>query len=216
MTSPPDLAAMRVRYGAEGLDVGDLAEDWCTQLQRWLAAAVAAGLPEPNAMVLATIAGDRPHSRTVLMKDLTSDGIAFYTNLDSDKARQIAFNPHVSLTFPWHAIGRQVQVVGLAGLLPDDVADAYFATRPREAQLGAWASPQSQRLGSRDELDERLADVTRQYPVGTAIPRPERWGGFLIVPRLVEFWQGRTGRLHDRLRYTRTLDDGWITERIAP
>jgi pyridoxamine 5'-phosphate oxidase len=208
------LAAMRREYAAAGLSEHDLAPDWLGQLRAWLADAVAAGLPEPNAMVLATAdALGRPSARTVLLKGLDERGLAFYTNYGSRKAGDIAANPHASVVFPWHAISRQVVVAGGVERVDRADSEAYFATRPRASQLGAWASPQSRVLADRSALDAAYAEADRRFP--DDVPAPEHWGGLRLVPGTVEFWQGREGRLHDRLRYRRA-DDGWIVERLAP
>jgi pyridoxamine 5'-phosphate oxidase len=208
------IAAMRREYAAAGLREDDLAPDWLGQLRAWLHDAVAAGLPEPNAMVLATAdALGRPSARTVLLKGLDERGLTFYTNYGSRKAAELAANPHASAVFPWHPISRQVVVVGGVERADRAESEAYFATRPRTSQLGAWASPQSRVLADRSELDEAYGRAERRFPDG--VPAPEHWGGLRIVPGTVEFWQGREGRLHDRLRY-RKADDGWVVERLAP
>jgi pyridoxamine 5'-phosphate oxidase len=208
------LAAMRREYAAAGLSEGDLAPDWLGQLRAWLMDAVAAGLPEPNAMVLATAdALGRPSARTVLLKGLDERGLVFYTNYGSRKAAEMAANPHASVVFPWHPISRQVVVVGRVDRVDRAESEAYFATRPRTAQLGAWASPQSRVLADRSALDEAYGEAERRFPGG--VPAPEHWGGLRLVPSTVEFWQGRGGRLHDRLRY-RSAGDDWVVERLAP
>jgi pyridoxamine 5'-phosphate oxidase len=211
-----DLHRMRREYEAAGLTARDLAPTWLEQLEGWLAAAATAGLPEPNAMVLATATADgRPSARTVLLKELDPDGLVFYTNYDSRKATELAENPYASAVFPWHPIGRQVVVTGSVRRIGRERSAAYFATRPREAQLGAWASPQSRPVRSRDELDLALDRVRARFGETGPIAVPEHWGGFHIAPDTVEFWQGRRGRLHDRLRYRRE-PSGWTVERIAP
>ncbi len=208
------LAALRREYARAGLTEAELAPDPTTQFRRWLAEAIAAGLVEPNAMLLATAGGEgAPSARTVLLKDVGEAGFTFFTNLDSRKGRELAANPRASLVFPWHVLDRQVIVAGAVVRVPDDAADAYFAARPREAQLGAWASDQSRVIGGREELVARLAEVAGRF--AGAVPRPPHWGGFTVVPATVEFWQGRPGRLHDRLRY-RAAAGGWVVERLAP
>ena len=185
------------------------------QLRRWLSQAVAAGLDEPNAMVVATAdASGAPSARTVLLKGLDDRGLTFYTNLDSRKGRELAANPRAAVAFPWHALQRQVLVRGPVERLPAAAADAYFASRPRGSRLGAWASPQSTVLADRAQLDAAVTAVTERF-AGADVPRPPHWGGFLVVPSEVEFWQGRPNRLHDRLRYRRA-DRRWIVERLAP
>lgn len=211
----PDLHRMRQEYASAGFDEADLAGDWPTQLGRWLADAVAAGEPEPNAMVLATadVAG-RPSARTVLLKGYDERGLVCFTNLQSRKAREARANPYASLVFTWLRLQRQVVVCGaVAEVAPAEVA-AYFAERPRGAQLGAWASPQSQVLGSRRELEEAYASTAARFP--EAVPPPPHWGGLRVAPDSVEFWRGRPDRLHDRLRFRRGSDGTWVVERLAP
>jgi pyridoxamine 5'-phosphate oxidase len=212
----PQLAGMRQEYLAEGLDVGDLAPEPITAFRAWLHEVDAAGLPEPNAMVVSTVDADgAPSSRMTLLKDVDARGFVFFTNYTSRKARQIDANPAVSLLFPWHGLRRQVIVAGRAERTSAEESAAYFVSRPRTSQIGAWASRQSSVLASRAELDDRYAELERRWPEGTAVPVPDFWGGYRIVPEVVEFWQGRTSRLHDRLRFTRT-DDAWQVERLAP
>jgi pyridoxamine 5'-phosphate oxidase len=219
MRAHPDLAAMRQAYALTGLDEASLAADPLEQFARWLQDAIDAGLPEPNAMVLATATADGvPSARTVLLKGVDGRGFAFFTNLGSSKGAELAANPRAALVFPWHAMARQVRVSGPVSLVDrGEVAD-YFASRPRESRLGAWASPQSAVIGSRGELDARLAEVTARWPEGEEIPVPAFWGGYRVLAQEVEFWAGREGRLHDRLRYRRTLSEpgAWHLERLAP
>jgi len=212
-STPQDLARMRREYlGA--LTETDLAADWPAQFSRWFADATAAALPEPNAMVLATAdAAGRPSARTVLLKGYDQGGLVFFTNYDSRKGREIAVNPHASAVFPWFAMHRQVVACGAVERVGRDESEAYFAVRPRGSQLGAWASPQSTVIASREVLDAALAQVTDAYP--GEVPAPAHWGGFRLVPETVEFWQGRADRLHDRLRYRRAAG-GWLVERLAP
>ncbi len=210
----PDLAAMRQAYRSAGLREEDLAPGWTAQFARWLAEAIAAQLPEPNAMVLATAATDgRPSARTVLLKGYDEAGLVFYTNYDSRKGRELTANPRASAVFPWIALSRQVVLTGDVVQVSREQSAAYFHSRPRGSQLGASASPQSQVIGGRRDLDLAWERAEAAYP--DEIPLPERWGGFRLTPDAVEFWQGQTDRLHDRLRYRRT-DAGWIVERLAP
>lgn len=200
----PSLAAMRAEYQAHGLARDELAPDWLTQFGRWLADAVAAGVGEPNAMVLATATPDgRPSVRTVLLKGYDERGLVFFTNYDSRKAVELASNPAASLVFPWHHLSRQVVVSGIAVRVDRAETEAYFRTRPRGAQLGAWASPQSQVVASREVLDAAWQEYAARWPEGVEVPAPPHWGGYCVVPQTVEFWQGRTDRMHDRLRYVR-------------
>jgi pyridoxamine 5'-phosphate oxidase len=218
--SVPDLAALRREYGDRGLDVPDLAPDPISMFRRWFDDTVAADLHEPNAMVMGTVSpAGRPSSRTVLLKGVDERGFVFFTNYESRKAADIAANPHVSLLFPWHDLQRQVRVEGMASKVSTEESEAYFASRPRESQLGAWASPQSRVVASRSALDERYGGVLAQFAEVDAVPLPPFWGGFRVEPSSVEFWQGRKGRLHDRLRYRRAEPDvnaPWTVERLAP
>jgi pyridoxamine 5'-phosphate oxidase len=217
--SLPDLLRMRREYfelPETALNEADLAPDWHSQFGRWLAAAVAAGLPEPNAMALATAdRGGRPSVRHVLLKGYDERGLVFYTNYRSRKAVEVRDNPYASAVFPWFAMHRQVIVAGTVAPVDRAETEAYFALRPRDSQLGAWASPQSQVVAGREVLDEALREVARRWPEGTEIPAPAHWGGLRITPDSVEFWQGRVGRLHDRVRFRRTAED-WVVERLAP
>jgi pyridoxamine 5'-phosphate oxidase len=214
----PDPALMRREYGLkEGLSEAEVAADWATQFGRWFADAVAADLTEPNAMVLATAdAAGRPSARTVLLKEYDGRGFTFYTNYESRKGLEIRANPYASLVFPWFDMHRQVVVCGSVERVARGRSEAYFTSRPRGAQLGAWASRQSATLPDRAALDEALAAAQRRFGESGDVPLPPHWGGLRVVPETVEFWQGRADRLHDRLRYRRTGGGGWILERLAP
>lgn len=216
-----DPAAMRKHYRVEGFEESDLAAHPMDQFTLWFeqAARAAAGgtIYEPNAMVVSTAdAEGRPSSRTVLMKQYDTQGFVFYTNYDSRKARDLAANPYVSLLFPWHPIARQVIVTGTARRTGRDETAAYFRTRPHGSQLGAWASAQSSVISSRTELDASYAELSARYPEGEQVPVPPHWGGFRVAPRVMEFWQGRNNRLHDRLRYVAEPDGSWRVERLSP
>ncbi|MEV0397427.1 pyridoxamine 5'-phosphate oxidase [Polymorphospora rubra] len=210
-------AGMRQEYPAEkGLSRGDLAADWHTQFAAWFADAVAYGLPEPNAMVVATAdPAARPSARTVLLKAHDGRGLVFYTNYESRKGVEALTNPYASLLFPWFAMHRQVIVCGRVEPVDRAETEEYFAARPHGSQLGAWASPQSRVLADRAELDAGYAAATARFATGP-VPAPPHWGGLRVVPDTVEFWQGRASRLHDRLRYRRTEDGSWTVERLAP
>ncbi len=193
-----------------------MAPDPVTQFSRWLSDAVAAGLPEPTAMVLATASPDgAPRARTVLLKGYDSGGFVFYTNKTSRKGLDLSANPRACLLFPWHAMHRQVIVEGDVAEVSPQQSERYFHSRPHGSQLGAWASRQSSVLASRTELDDRYARLQARWPPGTEVPMPPFWGGFLVIPAQVEFWQGRVDRLHDRLRYRRA-GGGWVIERLSP
>ncbi len=213
----PLPAGMRHEYTAEsGLIEADLAGDWHTQFDRWFAEAVAAGLPEPNAMVVGTadVAG-RPSARTVLLKGYDPDGFVFFTNYRSRKGVEALANPHASLVFPWFPMQRQVIVAGSVQPVGRSETEAYFASRPRGSQLGAWASAQSAVLPDRAALDDAYRAAAERFADVDPIPAPEHWGGLRVRPESVEFWQGRASRLHDRLCFRRT-DGGWVVQRLAP
>jgi pyridoxamine 5'-phosphate oxidase len=214
-----DPASMRAHYRAAGLSESELAESPYDQFDRWFKEALESGLPEPNAMVVATAdAAGRPSSRTVLLKHYDRRGFVFYTNYGSRKGRELAANPYASLLFPWHPVARQVIVSGRAERTGRDETVAYFRTRPHGSQLGAWASEQSAPVGSRAELDRRYAELAARYPEDEQVPVPPEWGGFRVVAETVEFWQGRDNRLHDRLRYVQDGggESGWRVERLCP
>lgn len=208
------LSDLRREYVVGGLHESDLDPEPIAMFRHWLHDATVAGIHEPNAMVLSTVSAEgTPSARIVLLKGLDDHGFVFFTNYESRKANELEANPACALLFPWHALERQVRVEGRATRLAAAENAAYFATRPRASQLGAWASPQSQVVGSRAELDERYAEVAARF--ADDVPLPPFWGGYQVEPQLVEFWQGRRGRMHDRLRYRRD-DGGWSTERLAP
>jgi pyridoxamine 5'-phosphate oxidase len=214
-----DLSALREEYGRGGLDLPDLAADPIEMFERWLRQSIDAGVHEPNAMVLATSTPDgRPSSRMVLLKGVGPDGFVFFSNQASRKGDELAANPHCALLFPWHPLERQVRVEGTASVLSDAEVEAYFHSRPRGAQLGAWASAQSRPVGSRADLAASYAHVEERFgaePTDAEVPVPPEWGGYRVAPEAVEFWQGRRSRMHDRLVYRRS-GSGWDVERLAP
>nr|WP_281353571.1 pyridoxamine 5'-phosphate oxidase [Phytoactinopolyspora mesophila] len=208
------MARMRRRYTSTRLLEADVAGEPFTQFRSWLHDAVTAGLAEPNAMILATATNDGvPSTRHVLLKELDAHGFVFFTNHGSRKSAEMTQNPHVSLCFPWFAMERQVVICGNAIPLRREESEAYWRTRPRDSQIGAWASAQSSVIESREQLEAAAAEVAQRFP--DEIPLPEFWGGHRVVPTTVEFWQGGPGRLHDRLRYRRDSGD-WAVERLAP
>ena len=212
----PGLGAMRVAYEPGSLDEPDLEATWDAQLVRWLAEATRAGLAEPNAMVLATAdAAGRPSSRTVLCKGLDARGVVFYTNYTSAKSRDLLATGFASATFPWFAMQRQAHVRGPVAKVDPAETAAYWATRPRGSQLGAWASPQSDTVSSRAALDAALAEADRRFAGVEQVPPPPHWGGWRINPQVVEFWQGRLNRMHDRLVFD-SHDGDWRIRRLAP
>src|SRR5262249_20972841 len=217
VTRKPELAAMRIDYLRDQLREQDLAPTWLAQFEAWFNDAVRAELPGPNAMVVARASPQaRPSARTVLLKGVDERGFVWYTNLTSRKGTEIAANPYASAVFSWHPIHRQIVVAGRVEHVDRAQTEAYFASRPVESRRGAWASPQSQVVPDREFLDRALAAVEEEFgPDGPAVP-PAHWGGLRLAPETVEFWQGRTGRLHDRLRYRSTPDEGWLVERLAP
>lgn len=212
-----DLARMRVVYTGRELDEADLAGSWYEQLAGWLDDALAAGVPEPNAMVLATTdAQGLPSSRTVLAKGLDPRGVVFYTNLTSAKMRDLDATGFAAVTFPWIAVHRQVHLRGPIETLTREETTSYWQTRPHGAQLGAWASAQSTVVPDRRTLETALAQAAARFADAEQIPLPPHWGGVRIRPLSAEFWQGRPDRMHDRLRYRRTDDGQWLVERLAP
>ena len=208
---------MRVEYGSiekdgsPDLDADWLADGWLALFCKWLDDAERAGVAEPNAMVLATVAQGRPVSRAVLCKSADETGITFFTNYDSDKGFELAAAPHASATFPWFLLGRQVHIRGPVSKVDPQVTQDYWSKRPRGSQLGAWASHQSRPIASRAALLSQLAEVTQRFADHDAVPVPPNWGGYLIAPEVVEFWQGRENRVHNRIRVV-----GDRVERLQP
>jgi len=218
LPSPDDLlAALRREYAVGGLAESDLLADPVAMFRSWMADVVAAGVHEPNAMVVSSASrAGVPSSRMVLLKGLDERGFVFFTNYDSRKGQELRSNPVCALLFPWHPLERQVRVEGAVSPVSAAENDAYFSSRPRGSQLGAWASPQSRVVEDRAALDASYDEVSARFG-DEPVPTPPHWGGLRVAPETVEFWQGRRGRMHDRLRYRRSPDgDSWVVDRLAP
>ncbi len=210
------ISSMRKSYGEVGLEKSD--ENPIKQFILWLAEAAANPMiVEANAMVLSTVNNGEPSSRTVLLKDVSEAGFTFFTNYESKKAADISNNPNVALLFPWYPMERQVKIMGKAEKVSPAESDAYFASRPWSSQIGAWASNQSQPLSAREDLETIYKEFAEKYPEGSSVPRAPHWGGYLVIPKQIEFWQGRYSRLHDRIRYTKAKPEtNWNIQRIFP
>jgi pyridoxamine 5'-phosphate oxidase len=215
-TNPPHpLADLRKSYERAELDEAASHSNPLQQFSQWLDEAIAAQVPEPNAMTLATVSSDlRPSTRVVLIKGCDAQGIVWYTNYESRKATELAGNPFAALQFHWVELERVVRIEGRVEKVSAEESDAYFKSRPLDSRLGAWASPQSQPISGRGVLVANAAKVAAQYVLNP--PRPPHWGGYRLRPDNWEFWQGRKSRLHDRLRYSLDHHDGWVRERLAP
>jgi pyridoxamine 5'-phosphate oxidase len=199
-----------------GLSEDQIADEPMTQFARWMADALASGMREPTAMVLSTVTAEgRPRARTVLLKAHDQAGFTFYSNRTSRKGRELTAQPAACLVFPWYDIERQVIVEGTVHELSQAESELYFRSRPRRSQIGAWASRQSTVIASRAVLDDRVADLERRWPEPAQIPMPDFWGGYVLEPDAVEFWQAGAFRLHDRLRYRR-VNGGWVVDRLSP
>ncbi len=209
-----DISDLRENYTLKSLDLKDLHADPMQQFKVWFDEAVTSKLPEPNTVSLSTVVANKPSSRIVLLKDLQENGFIFFSNYDSNKGKAMEENPFVSLTFLWIELERQVRIEGKVQKMPDSYSVPYFHSRPRTSQLGAWVSPQSQIIPNREFLEEEFVRVSAHFE-GKEIPKPNNWGGYLVVPEMIEFWQGRPSRLHDRLRYTHK-NNIWEIERLAP
>lgn len=210
------LENYRREYLQGGLERDDLADDPLAQLKRWLEQVIAAGIPDPNAMVVATVDSQgQPSQRIVLLKHLDEQGLVFYTNLNSRKAQELTQNPRISVHFPWHFLERQVKISGIAERISTAESLKYFLSRPRDSQLAAWASQQSRPISSRALLLQQFESMKNKFSKGE-IPLPDFWGGFRVVPQRVEFWQGGEHRLHDCFQYTRTATNTWAIARLEP
>jgi len=212
-----DISALRQEYALHEFDENNAQIDPFQQFKTWFEEALLAQLPEPNAFTLSTLdQNEFPTGRVVLLKELTDQGFVFYTNYQSDKAKEIEKNPHVSATFLWLELQRQVRIQGVVKKTDRQSAEDYFKSRPRESQLGAWASPQSDVLANRAALDELMQACKTKFEGQETLPLPDHWGGFVIEPTAIEFWQGRRSRLHDRIKYQKVNKSEWIISRLAP
>lgn len=210
-----DLFDIRRDFSLKTLDEHDALPNPFDMLQLWINNAIESKALEPNAITVSTVSAEgRPSSRVVLLKELKPEGLVFFTNYDSRKGQQIAVNPYVALNFVWHELERQVRVEGVARRLSEEESSRYYAMRPRDTRIGAWASPQSQPISDRHYLDERVKEYADKFADGE-IPKPPHWGGYIVEPYLFEFWQGRKNRLHDRIEYLKDRDS-WKRERLAP
>lgn len=213
----PRSTHARKEYEQDALDESRVDRDPIRQFAAWYDAAVAAGILEPEAMTLSTSTPDgRPSARIVLLRGFDAHGFCFFTNYESRKGRELEANPHAALTFHWAALERQVRIEGRVERTTAAESDAYFTSRPSTSRIGAWSSPQSAVIADRPALEQLFDRFRAEHPDDTAIPRPDHWGGYRLVPERIEFWQGRPSRLHDRLRFSREAADAWLIERLAP
>lgn len=211
-----DLNALRQEYSRHELDEAHVDKSPLQQLKTWLEEAMLGKLPEPNAMTLATVnANSQPTTRVVLLKEIRPQGLVFYSNYESRKGEELHTNPRAAVNFLWLELERQVRIEGVVSRLHEPESLAYFQSRPRESQIGAWASQQSKPIPSRVILEKRFRDLTEKYAGMEALPLPPFWGGYILEPHLLEFWQGRANRLHDRVQY-KLLDNQWFIERLQP
>lgn len=210
-----DISNLRIHYEKSGLSEASASASPLDLFHSWFAGALQGGIREPNAMVLSTVSENRPHARVVLLKGASEEGFEFYTNYNSHKGAQLATNPYAALTFFYDLLERQIRVEGVIRKLSADRSDAYFHSRPRGSQIGAWVSHQSEKISSQQALEEKQKFYEEKFKDLEVIPRPDHWGGYLLVPESVEFWQGRPNRLHDRLLYTRE-GDSWGISRLSP
>ncbi len=209
------LDVLRAELQARGVDVADMSDEPFAQFQRWFQVCVEAGVHEPEAMIVSSVDDvGRPSSRHVLMRG-HDHGFVFFTNATSQKGRELTGRPVAAICFPWNVLARQVRVAGVVERVSDAEADDYFGSRPRGSQIGAWASRQSEVIPDRATLERRVAEADARFD-GQVVPRPPDWGGFRVIPREMEFWQGRPSRLHDRFRYTLRGDGSWLRERLSP
>lgn len=210
------LQDLREHYALQSLDESEVLADPIAQFRVWFNDALESTILEPNAFTLSTSVQDIVHSRVLLLKEINAEGFIFYTNYDSDKGKEIEQNSHVSLNFLWKDIQRQVRVEGVASKISEEQSLAYAQSRPRSSQIGAWVSAQSQIIKDRSVLENRQTELEEQFKDIALIPKPPHWGGYLVKPNLIEFWQGRPSRLHDRLRFTKDKTSDWAINRLAP
>lgn len=209
------LENLRVSYQASSLDIADCHHDPFEQFNKWFDESVKSMCDEPNAFVLSTIKGNKPRSRVVLLKGIIEKGFVFYTNYDSHKGLEIENNPFASMNFLWLPLQRQVRIEGVLSKVSEQQSNQYFQKRPRGSQLGAIASPQSKRVNSRNELEDLFTQTEKKYEGIELVPRPTRWGGYALTPHYIEFWQGRSNRMHDRICFEK-INDQWELYRLAP
>jgi pyridoxamine 5'-phosphate oxidase len=210
-----EIADIRKDYQLESLTEQDVAANAIAQFTRWWDEAVKSEIDEVNAMTLATVSDKGiPAARIVLLKDYDENGFVFFTNYNSSKGMQLAANPHATLLFFWKELERQIRIEGVAEKVSAAESDDYFYSRPVGSRIGAWSSPQSRVIANREILEQNVVTYTNEF--GENVPRPEHWGGYRIKPAVIEFWQGRSSRLHDRIRYTLTAENNWVIERLAP
>lgn len=212
-----DIAKLRQEYTAHTLDQADVDQNPFIQFQTWMQEAIDCEIPEPNAMILATInQQNRPSARVLLLKGVEKEGFVFYTNYDSDKAKDLQANPFAAMTFNWLGLQRQIRIEGSIEKVSEEASTQYFQSRPRGSQIGAWASPQSTIISDRKILEENVAHLEEKYQGEEVLPKPPHWGGYHLKADLIEFWQGRRSRLHDRIRYRLEKGGEWAIERLAP
>ena len=209
-------ASLVYEYSDKSLNETQAVRHPAGQFQLWFEEALKAGVPMPHAMILSTVTpAGKPEARTVLLKDAGKKGFVFFTNYKSAKGREIQKTPWASLLFYWPQIERQIRITGKIEKVPAKISDKYFKSRPRSYKIGAWTSPQSEVIESRKYLEQRVIELTKKFQ-GKTVPRPPHWGGYIVLPLSIEFWQGRSSRLHDRLRYIKTSQGTWKIERLAP